>query len=95
MARFSYNQPPRLTIETFCVLREDPVFDIYNENFYYFELLFCFEELNVSSNDSTGVSDQLWSKVSLFGSIVIVSEQICALKQVLAGWAEDLALPLP
>ena len=28
----------------------DPVFDIYNENLYYFELLFCFEELNVSSN---------------------------------------------
>ena len=30
-----------------------------------------------------------------FGSIVIVSERIRALKKALAGWAVDLALPLP
>ena len=61
-------------------------------DFYYFELLFCFEELIDSSNDSTGVSNQLWNKVSLFDYI---PERICACKKVREGWAVDLALSLP
>ena len=37
--------------------------------FYIFEFLFdILEEPNVSSNVSTGVSNQLWSKVSLLAS---------------------------
>ena len=35
--------------------------------FTFFELLF--EELFVSTNDTTGVSNQLWNKVSLFDYI--------------------------
>ena len=58
----------------------------------HFELLFCFEGLNDSSNDTTGVSNQLWNKVSLFDYI---PERICACKKVRKGWAEDLALSLP
>ena len=58
----------------------------------HFELLFCFEGLNVSSNDTTGVSNQLWNKVSLFDYI---PERICACKKVREGWAVDLALSLP
>ena len=69
---------------------------IYDYDYYFdydhFELLFCFEELIDSSNDSTGVSNQLWNKVSLFDYI---PERICACKKVREGWAVDLALSLP
>ena len=55
--------------------------------FYLFEFLFAtFEELIVPSNFSAGVSDGSGAKVGQFGLLSIVSEQIRALKKVLAGW---------
>ena len=53
--------------------------------FTFFELLF--EELFVSSNFSAGVGDGSGAKVGQFGLLSIVSEQIRALKKVLADWA--------
>ena len=53
--------------------------------FTFFELLF--EELIVSTNVSAGVSEGSGAKVGQFGFLSIVSEQICTLKNVLAGWA--------
>ena len=53
--------------------------------FTFFELLF--EELIVSTNVSAGVSDGSGAKVGQFGLLSIISEQIQALKKVLADWA--------
>ena len=83
-----------LTVNRDYLLASEQTQQLYNS----FELLFgTFEELIVSCNVSTGVSNGSGAKVGQLGFLSIISERVSALKKVLADWAcciYTLSLPL-